>query len=553
DTTTGKPITEFEVMPVIVFRPNFFSTRYVDVKRGSDGRYELPLTGSGDPDDRYRVRVEAAGYRSIISEESFGPLDGRAVLNVQLEQAPVRKGRVLDANGTPVANASVLEGTPTWVPDTNNGEPGEFGERIGKTDSGGRFQLNATTEPVRLRVLHAAGIVEKLLQPEDDSIGDLQLQPWAKVSGRLIQDGQPMGNQSIYFRPLVDRGLGDPRFQDSYHAQTGPDGSFSFDRLPPGPGSLRPYLGPWRDSPLTSAESLPLDLQAGESRDVVLGGDGAVLSGQVVATGRDEVPLDRKYSLNYLVSRDRSIRKLPADFPALSFDPSTSMQLAWSLDPHFSDWLATRENHFVKLTPDGDLRVTGVAPGDYDLVIRLYEQPAGCLVETVGEKIVPVQVSGSGNIDLGRIEVPCRAGPRPGSDMRAFEFVDTTGKQKTVGDLAGRHVLMHVWASWCAPCIDSIPDIQLTAENLAAEAVTFVGLNIDTDTGQASSLAQQMNLNWAQNYLGQNSVVARQLAISSVPTYYLIGPDGNLVASAIEWTDIKKQLIDSLATTKSIE
>lgn len=552
DATTGKPINKFQAMPVIVFRANFFSTRYSDLMQGAAGRYELPLTGSGDPNDRYRVRFEAEGYRSVVSKESFGPLDGRVRLDVQLEPALMRKGRVVDPEGKPVADASVMEGTPTWVPHTRNGEEQKYGERIRKTDHEGRFVLNATSEPVRLRILHETGIAEKLLQPED-SIGDLQLLPWAKVSGRLVQDGEPMANQTIYFNKLVRRGLGEARFQDSHSAQTSPDGTFSFDRLPPGAGSLRPYLGPWQDSPLTSAESLPLELEAGESQEVVLVGDGAVLTGQVVATGRDEVPLDRNYSLNYLISRDRTVSELPADFPALSFDPSKPLELSWSLDPHFSDWLATREHHFVKLTPDGSLRVTGVAPGDYDLIVRLYEQPAGCLVETVGEKIVPIQVTGGKTIDLGRIEVPCRAGPRPGSDMRAFEFLDSTGKKQSVSDMAGRHVLMHVWASWCAPCVASMPDIQSTVDDLAAQAVTFVGLNIDEDSNRASDLVKQMDWNWSQNYLGEDSSMARQLAISSVPTYYLIGPNGKLVASATDWTDIKQQLVDALDSPSTNE
>lgn len=547
DATTGKPIEEFQAMPVIVFRPNFLSTRYADVKRGTDGRYELPLRGSGDPNDRYRVRVEANGYRSLISEESFGPLDGQVELNVQLEPAPMRKGRILDALGKPVIHASVLEGTPTWVPHTQNGEPSGFRERVVQTDVDGRFELFATSEPVRLRVVHAAGIVEKLLQPEVDSIGDLQLQPWSRVSGRLVQNGQPIGNQTIHFNPTVDRGLGEARFQDRYSAQTEPDGSFAFDRLPPGAGSIKAYLGPWRDSPLTSAESLPVELAPGEHREVVLGGEGAVLTGQVIATGRDEVPLDRKYSLNYLVSRDRAIRELPTDFPALSFEPSSPMELSWSLDPHFSDWLATRENHFVKLTPDGELEVTGVAPGDFDLVIRLYEQPAGCLVETVGEKIVPVHVGGDDKIDLGKIEVPCRAGPRPGTDMGAFEFIDASGKKQSVYDMAGRHVVMHVWASWCAPCIESMPDIQHTADELSAAPVTFVGLNIDEDPSRAASLATRMNWSWSQNYLGEDSDMARQLAFSSVPTYYLIGPDGKLITSETSWGEIKNRLGEAFA------
>ena len=546
DKTTGKPIEKFQAMPVIVFRADNLHTRYEDLKQGAAGRYEVPLTG-GNPSVHYRVRIEADGYRSVVSAKSFGPQDGRVALDMQLEPAPMRKGRVINPDGSPVANAKLIQGTPTWVPNMRNGEPDSYGERIIESDSDGLFAVNATTEPVRIRAIHDFGFVEKLVQPEEESIGDLQLQPWAKVTGRLMQDGQPVGNQTVYFNTFVRRGLVEPRFQDSNYASTSPDGTFAFDRLPPGLGAVRPDLGPWRDSPLTSGESLPLELKPGTSHEIVLGGEGAVVTGQVMATGRDEVPLDRKYSINYLVSRDRGVTPSIADgFPKLSFDPSTPMQLSWRLDSHFNDWLATREKHFAKLTADGNLRVTGVAPGDYDLVIRLYEQPAGCLVETVGEKIVPVQVKGNDKVELGRIEVPCRLGPRPGSNMRAFGFVDSTGVKKLVNDMSGSYVLMHVWASWCQPCMDHMPEIQQTADSMASKPITFVGLNVDQDSTVASELVKKGGWNWSQNYLGHDSDMARQLAISSVPTYYLVGPDGKLVTSSNQWKDVKKKLVASL-------
>lgn len=547
DASTGQPIQKFQAMPVITFRPNFFSTRYSDVKLGVDGLYELPLTGSADPDDRYRVRIEAEGYRSIVSEESFGPTDGRAELSIKLESAPMREGRVIDVEGKPITGAAVLEGTPTWAPSIYNGKPDSYGERVIRTDSEGRFSLNATTETVRVRVLHDKGIAERLLDPADESVGDMPLQPWAKVSGRLLQNGQPVGSQRIYFNRVVPRGLGEARFQGNSQSVTAADGTFSFPRLPPGTGNLRVALGPWEDSPLTSAENTPMVLEPGEKRDVVLGSEGAVISGRVITTGRDEAPLDRNWSLNYLVSRDPGpTGDLPADFPELSFDPSGPMQAAWLLDPHFSSWIATRRNHFVKLTPDGDLRVTGVAPGEYDLVIRLYEQPAGCLVETVGEKIVAVRVDGDGAIDLGQIEVPCRVGPRVGSDMRAYEFVDTTGRKRTINDMTGRYVVLHVWATWCGPCLASMPELAAVVDQLDGKPVTFVGLNIDSDRDGARGLAERRGWGWAHNYLGGNSDMARQLAISSVPTYYVVGHNGRLVAASAEWKSIQKTVVDAL-------
>lgn len=543
DARTGKPISKFEVIPVVVFRPDFFSTSYQNAEHGTDGQFKLPLRGGGDPSYRYRVRFEAIGYRSTVSEESFGPYDGFVTLDAQLEPAPMRKGRVLDAAGKPVADASVLEASSTWVPDTNNGKPSSYGERIIKTDRDGRFELLATSERVLVRVIHERGMVEKHVQPDEDSIGDLAVQQWAQIRGRLVQDGNPISNHSIYFRPIVRGKLGESRYQDSYHARTSADGTFKFDRLPPGPASLQPQLSPWREFPITSAKSTVVELKPGENREILLGDDGALLTGQVIATGRDDVPLDHNWSLNYMISRDRGLSQLPADFPALSFDPSTPIQPAWSLDPSFNDWVAAKENHFVKLKPDGTLRIHGVAPGDYDLVIRLYEQPAGCLVETVGEKIVPVHVDRDGRIDLGRIEVPCRVGPRPGSDMRAFSFTDMTGKKQLVDDLEGGFALMHVWASWCAPCIESMPEVKHLSEKLTGRGVTFVGLNIDGDTERAKAAAARLRLTWAQNYLGEDSDMAKQLALSSVPAYYFIGPDGKLIASDSQWKEIKKKLV----------
>ncbi|TWT32495.1 Regulatory protein BlaR1 [Posidoniimonas corsicana] len=537
DAETGKPIENFQAMPVIVFRPDFYHTRSEDAKLGRDGRYELPLTGSADPNDDYRVRFEAPGYRSLISEESFGPRDGRATLDVRLTPAPAREGRVLDSAGRPVVDAVVLEASPTMVPSTSNGEPESYGSRPVPTEAGGRFSLPATSEPTLVRAYHEKGFAERTLAPDETAIGDLRLAPWAWVSGVLLQDGRPVADQWVYFSPLGQRGLLEPRFQDSYSARTDTLGRFRFDRLPPVSGGLRASLGPWRDSPLSSSESVPLELAPGEHREVQLNGDGATVTGRVVATGRSNDQLSKQWSLNYLVSRDQGLPYPPEEAP-LSFDPTGPLQSEWLGQPDFQSWVATRHNYFVKLADDGGLRVHGVPPGEYDLVLQLYEEPAGCLVETIGEKVVPVTVAADGDLDLGDIDVHCRIGPRVGSDMRAFEITDAGGRVRLIDDLQGRHVLLHAWATWCAPCIQSMPSLKAAVEQHEGKPLTVVGLNIDEDADAARAVAAAQGLAWAQNYLGTDSELMRQLAISTAPAYYLIGPDGKLVGSANHWEAI---------------
>ena len=506
DASTGKPIERFLAMPVIVFRTDFYHARTTDAKVGHDGRYELPLTGSGDPTDRYRVRFEAEGYRSVVSEESFGPLDGRATLDFAMQPAPARRGRVVDAEGRPVENATVLQASPTEIPDTSNGKPDSWDSRPIPTDAQGSFQLQATTEPVRVRAYHDLGFAEKTLEPNEEEIGVMKLEPWAMVSGRLVQEGRPVADQEIYFYPLVNRGLTEPRFQDSFYAKTDANGHFEFERIPPIGGALRADLGPWRDSSLTSSESIPVELRPGEHRQVMLGGEGATITGRVIAIGRSNESLSKKWSLNYLISRDRGVTYHGEAKPP-SFDPSGPLKTAWLRQPNFQAWFATRVFHFVKLSEDGRLRINSVQPGEYDFVIQLYEQPAGCLVETVGEKVVPVTVTAddaaAGQVDIGDVKVKCRVGPRVGSDMRGFKFTDAGGRVRSVDDMKGRYVLLHVWATWCEPCIASMPMLKATVEQYSKSPLTVVGFNIDDDVDEAKAVADAQGMDWRRTIWGR--------------------------------------------------
>ncbi len=550
DAKTGEPIEHFRVIPVTEYRPKFLNTRFPDTLMGSEGSYRIRLVQPGQRNYRYRVRIEADGYRSFVSPTSYGEQDGHVACDVALEPAPAREGRVVDQEGKAVADATVVLASPTMLPAMNNLQVDRGGPLV-RSSPGGKFSFAATAEPVRIRVIHEKGFADVRREPGDPA-GTIALQSWARVSGRLVQDGHPVRDQMVYFHVLPRGELGEPRFQETYTATTNAEGRFDFARLPPISGNVRAYLGPWQDSPLTSSRSLPLSLRPGEHRELVLGGEGVSITGQVVATGR-EAHLNRNWSLNYLISRDREI-PAPKGMPRTSFDPSQPVQTSWFLDPNHHEWLRTRENYFVKLTPDGEFTISGVRPGRYDLIFQLYEQPAGCLVESVGARVIAVEVTerdeAAGVKPLGTIEVACRAGPRPGEDMRVYRFDDSTGRERTIGDMTGRFVVLHAWASWCAPCLTSLPDIKATHDRLSGRPVTFVGLNLDKNAADGKALARQGGWNWSQNYLGDESDMARQLAISSLPTYFLIGTDGTLITAANDWKEIEARLESELDISK---
>jgi beta-lactamase regulating signal transducer with metallopeptidase domain/uncharacterized GH25 family protein/thiol-disulfide isomerase/thioredoxin len=546
DARSGEPVKQFRVIPVKAYRPDFYSTDFQadSIAKGQDGQYKIQIDSHGQTGNRYRVRIEAAGYRTAFGQKSLEVGDPPLEEDFRLEPAPALVGEVRDADGKPVDNFTVAVGTPTTSPHFRVDRPdSNFGQAF-RVRGSHSFELAATFEPQRIRVFNDTGFAEVLRQPKEQ-IGTLLLEPWASVSGRLMQGNKPIGGEGIYFHPLAQHGLTAARFQDSFYAETDANGDFRFGRLPPTAGTFKAYLGPWRDSPLTSSQAVPLELKPGDHQELSLGGEGATITGRVVATGRSNDTLSKNWSLNYLVSRDQSVQ-LPTDAEPLSFDPSGPLKAAWLRQPDFQSWVATRAHHFVKLSSDGRLRIHGVQAGEYDLVIQLYEQPAGCLVETIGEKVVPIKITadqiGVGEVGIGDIDVECRIGPRVGTDMRAFEFTDSAGRVRQINDLSGKYVLFHAWATWCAPCVEAMPALKAAVEQHSDKPLTVVGLNIDKDVSAAKTMAEKQGWDWAHNYLGDDSTLMRQLAISSVPAYYLIGPNGKLIGSANQWEQIEELL-----------
>ncbi len=107
----------------------------------------------------------------------------------------------------------------------------------------------------------------------------------------------------------------------------------------------------------------------------------------------------------------------------------------------------------------------------------------------------------AGLITLALAAVACAAdssGPLTRDDVldRPFELVD--GGTTTLSDLHaedGRPMVVNLWATWCAPCLEEMPDIE-TAHRAMGDRIRFVGLNISDSPTRAAQRVEEMGITY---------------------------------------------------------
>jgi thiol-disulfide isomerase/thioredoxin len=145
-----------------------------------------------------------------------------------------------------------------------------------------------------------------------------------------------------------------------------------------------------------------------------------------------------------------------------------------------------------------------------------------------------------------------------GADAPLFTCSSLSGEEFALEQYVGQKpVILFFWSFFCGPCRDEMPVLQGLYDELGAENVTFVGVNLDGDKlGKAiTKFMADSNLSFTTVFDELNGLeykIADPYGVAGTPTTYAIGMDGKVIFSTVghlEPHELKKVIEQDISGT----
>ncbi len=119
-------------------------------------------------------------------------------------------------------------------------------------------------------------------------------------------------------------------------------------------------------------------------------------------------------------------------------------------------------------------------------------------------------------------------------------FTDINGEEVRVADFAGRVLLVNVWATWCAPCVREMPQLNALQAEFGGAEFEVIALSTDRrpQAEVEAFLREEIGADVIPLYFDRSITFALDARVSVWPTTILFDRQGReigRIAAPAEW------------------
>ncbi len=100
----------------------------------------------------------------------------------------------------------------------------------------------------------------------------------------------------------------------------------------------------------------------------------------------------------------------------------------------------------------------------------------------------------------------------------------------TLADFQGKVVLLNLWASWCGPCVEELPSLDMLQGELGSDAFMVLAVDMDRSKAEAIAFLTKAGIKNLPLYHDNRFALAQKLSVpgqpSGLPLTVLYDKDG---------------------------
>ncbi|MCE7994958.1 MAG: TlpA family protein disulfide reductase [Roseivirga sp.] len=111
-----------------------------------------------------------------------------------------------------------------------------------------------------------------------------------------------------------------------------------------------------------------------------------------------------------------------------------------------------------------------------------------------------------------------------GSKFPDFLLQEANGPERSLQDVSGKVTIIDFWGTWCAPCLQAMPDLQELYDTYQEQGLNVVGISVNDKPGKPEKFIEKKG--YGYQFLVQGDGLAGELKIDTFPTVYIVDSEG---------------------------